>query len=159
MKWRVWEKGVFMAWGKIYDFPPRGKIYLKPFFCLKRCYGWRFQARLLFFSRFGPLGSLPTVLCKLEDVPRGIAGDDASSRQRRRGRVEVSGSERDRERDVPRCTHKKIPKDISPTTISARAKRDFAYVTLLWVKNCQKIKIKLAICPSFPCFLFRGGGG
>ena len=25
--------------GKIYDFPPRGKIYLRPFFCLKRCYG------------------------------------------------------------------------------------------------------------------------
>ena len=22
MKWRVWEKGVLMAWGKIYDFPP-----------------------------------------------------------------------------------------------------------------------------------------
>ena len=33
------RNGVFMAWGKMYDFPPRGEIYLKPFFCLKRCYG------------------------------------------------------------------------------------------------------------------------
>ena len=33
------RKGVFMAWGIIYDFPPRGKIYPKPIFCLKRCYG------------------------------------------------------------------------------------------------------------------------
>ena len=30
------KKGIFMASGKIYDFPPRGKIYLKPFFFLKR---------------------------------------------------------------------------------------------------------------------------
>ena len=46
MKWRVSEKGVFMAWGKFYNFPPRGKIYLKPFFCLKRCYGiwWHFMS-------------------------------------------------------------------------------------------------------------------
>ena len=29
---------------------------------------------------------------------------------------------------------------------SARAKRDFANVTLLWVKNCQNIRIKLARC-------------
>ena len=29
---------------------------------------------------------------------------------------------------------------------SARAKRDFANVTLLWVKNCQNTKIKLARC-------------
>ena len=34
-KWRVWEKGTFRPWGKIFDFPSRGKIYLKPFFCLK----------------------------------------------------------------------------------------------------------------------------
>ena len=47
MKCRVWEKGVFMAWGKIYDFPPRGKIYLKPFFCLRRCYG----RTLIFFLK------------------------------------------------------------------------------------------------------------
>ena len=40
-KWRVWEKGAFTPWGKIYDFPPRGKIYLKPFY-LKRCLGWLF---------------------------------------------------------------------------------------------------------------------
>ena len=32
MKWRVWEKGVFTAWGRIYHFPPRGKIDLKPLF-------------------------------------------------------------------------------------------------------------------------------
>ena len=38
-KWRAWEKGAFVARGKIHDFPPRGKIYLKPFFCLKRCQG------------------------------------------------------------------------------------------------------------------------
>ena len=33
-KWRVWEKGTFTPWGKIFDFPSQGKIYLKPFFCL-----------------------------------------------------------------------------------------------------------------------------
>ena len=32
MKRWVWDKGVFMAWGKIYDFPPRDKIYLEPLF-------------------------------------------------------------------------------------------------------------------------------
>ena len=33
---------------------------------------------------------------------------------------------------------------LQTSMVSARAKRDFANVTLLWVKNCQNIKIKLA---------------
>ena len=31
-KWRVWETGSFTPRGKVYDFPPRGKSDLKPFF-------------------------------------------------------------------------------------------------------------------------------
>ena len=38
------------------------------------------------------------------------------------------------------CLQAQRPKE------SARAKRDFANVTLLWVKNCQNMKIKLARC-------------
>ena len=39
MKWRAWEKVAFMAWAKMYAFPPRGKIDLKHFLGLKRCHG------------------------------------------------------------------------------------------------------------------------
>ena len=38
-KWRVWGKRDFYGLRENFDFPPRGKIYLKPFFCLKRCEG------------------------------------------------------------------------------------------------------------------------
>ena len=42
-----------------FDFPPQGKIYLKPFFCLKRCYGFmRSSEKESFRSlRLSPLGA------------------------------------------------------------------------------------------------------
>ena len=33
------KKGTFMPQGKIYDFPPRGQIYLKPFFLSQKMLG------------------------------------------------------------------------------------------------------------------------
>ena len=45
-----------------------------------------------------------------------------------------------------RCFTFKIGFKSRDSIHSARAKRDFANLTLFWVKNCQNIKIKLARC-------------
>ena len=53
MKWRVWENWVHGLRENV-DFPPRGKIYHKPFFGLKRCYGPPLGALQWYWS-FGPI--------------------------------------------------------------------------------------------------------
>ena len=44
-----------MARGNIYDFPLRGKIYLKPFFCLKKMLWVVDSLRILLLVCQGPL--------------------------------------------------------------------------------------------------------